>query len=1240
MQRDLVIIAVLFLFINTGHGKICPSIEIKNKPSELEQLRNCTIIMGYLRIVLLDSVKEESAFDNHTFPELTEIVDHLMLYRIPHLTSLNRLFPNLRIIRGRRVFRDYSLVIFKLNHLEEVGLKNLQHIEGGIMIGGCKQLCYANTVDWNALGAFAFHFQELPTCKSELCPKNCVGRCWNKDTCQKPSTGFCEFFEDEGKCVKSCPRHKVHNYDIMKCMTRKECETMLNGTWWVFNDTCVETCPIYNNRDKNAKGGCVYAGKKYKKECRGGLIEKLDVLQEMKDCTHINTSLELRITQDYLVPYLEKYLGNVVSISGYLNVSRSGNIKSLEFFKNLELIKGEELANNVYALYVFQNKNLEKLWDFDDNFNLTIRHGSIQIHDNRFLCPSDIIRLEEIVGAKTDNDTIIFRYSNGYNSVCNQKNMTVKILENNPTNVTLAWQRADSTTDNEVTIGYTIYYVPVLEGNNITAFENKDECSVDGSYGIFVRENKVQLVSLRPFTRYGYYFKIYTTNPQEAKTPVYYFVTASTEPPPPIDFDAEAVSDTSVVLSWKPPSLFNGRFSHYELTTFVEEDYVPLIQQRNYCYFPHVEIEKPKVPIVPKVPKLAEDLTNTTNCTCSKKPFAQFFTEDVTCTNGGRIDSCIRSISHQPPSYFSGKRDIDNETQVKLFSSNATSYEFKNLRHYTLYVFYLRACNVREDTGELLCGSLVMVTERTRKRKSADAIKSVRVATEEKNARVRWSKPEESNSILVAYQVEYKRTDSEYSKPKSECLTEGLFNTLGQEYNLLGLNPAKYAIRVQAISLAGPGTFSEWRYFEIVAEPSSAYKIYTPIIVISVIVCLLGGGYYWYRKRYFKIERNHLITSINPDYVGPIYVEDDWEIDRNDIEIIRELGKGSFGTVYEGLIKSRQYPCAIKTISEKSSISSKMEFLNEGSVMKSFSETHHVIKLLGIVSRGDRPFVIMELMERGDLKSYLRRCRGPSQNLTTNEIYRMASEIADGMAYLSVKKFVHRDLAARNCMVAADRTVKIGDFGMARDIYETDYYRKGTAGLLPIRWMAPESLADGVFTTDSDVWSYGVVLWEMATLAELPYQGLGAEEVLQFVTSGRTLDMPPQCSDLLHKIMSACWKWRPNDRPTFFSIVDELVNHVGEDFRLVAFCFSRQGTELRLNAVPRVYNPPAMMGTTMTGDEGFSHYDRSEEEVNLYMNKSNRPTKFLPFSNQRMNKSSPYQLSPGSPSSTSSFNSS
>lgn len=168
-------------------------------------------------------------------------------------------------------------------------------------------------------------------------------------------------------------------------------------------------------------------------------------------------------------------------------------------------------------------------------------------------------------------------------------------------------------------------------------------------------------------------------------------------------------------------------------------------------------------------------------------------------------------------------------------------------------------------------------------------------------------------------------------------------------------------------------------------------------------------------------------------------------------------------------------------------------------VQRAFN-THHVVRLLGVVSQGQPTLVVMELMVNGDLKTYLRShrpdvCENSKQPPTLRDIIQMSVEIADGMSYLAAKKFVHRDLAARNCMVAEDLTVKIGDFGMTRDVYETDYYRKGSKGLLPVRWMAPESLKDGVFTIFSDVWSYGVVLWEMVTLASQPYQGLSNDQV-------------------------------------------------------------------------------------------------------------------------------------------------
>jgi serine/threonine protein kinase len=252
---------------------------------------------------------------------------------------------------------------------------------------------------------------------------------------------------------------------------------------------------------------------------------------------------------------------------------------------------------------------------------------------------------------------------------------------------------------------------------------------------------------------------------------------------------------------------------------------------------------------------------------------------------------------------------------------------------------------------------------------------------------------------------------------------------------------------------------------------------------------------------------------------------------RDEVKLLRELGQGSFGMVYDGEFKQLDGPplrVAVKTVNPNSTQRQRNEFLREASVMKGL-DCAHVVRLIGVVSASTPVLVLMEIMDQGDLRSYLRKHRplmepagdqNPErqrlmaqnvQPITLRQILHWAAQIADGMAYLAATKFVHRDLAARNCMVSDKLIVKIGDFGMTRDVYESDYYRKGGKGLLPVRWMSPESLKDGVFTSQSDVWSYGVVLWEMATLASQPYQGLSNEQVLKYVIDEGKMEQPENC---------------------------------------------------------------------------------------------------------------------------------
>ncbi|PKU45078.1 proto-oncogene tyrosine-protein kinase ros [Limosa lapponica baueri] len=251
---------------------------------------------------------------------------------------------------------------------------------------------------------------------------------------------------------------------------------------------------------------------------------------------------------------------------------------------------------------------------------------------------------------------------------------------------------------------------------------------------------------------------------------------------------------------------------------------------------------------------------------------------------------------------------------------------------------------------------------------------------------------------------------------------------------------------------------------------------------------------------------------------------------RDKLNLHKLLGSGAFGEVYEGTAVdiladgSGESKVAVKTLKKGATDHEKSEFLKEAHLMSKFDHPH-ILKLLGVCLLNEPQYLILELMEGGDLLSYLRGARKQklqSPLLTVTDLLDICLDICKGCVYLEKMHFIHRDLAARNCLVSekkyesSSRVVKIGDFGLARDIYKNDYYRKRGEGLLPVRWMAPESLIDGVFTNRSDVWAFGVLVWETLTLGQKPYPGFSNTEVLHHVRSGGRLETPNNCPDDLY----------------------------------------------------------------------------------------------------------------------------
>uniref|UniRef100_A0AAY4AQC0 Tyrosine-protein kinase receptor n=1 Tax=Denticeps clupeoides TaxID=299321 RepID=A0AAY4AQC0_9TELE len=276
---------------------------------------------------------------------------------------------------------------------------------------------------------------------------------------------------------------------------------------------------------------------------------------------------------------------------------------------------------------------------------------------------------------------------------------------------------------------------------------------------------------------------------------------------------------------------------------------------------------------------------------------------------------------------------------------------------------------------------------------------------------------------------------------------------------------------------------------------------------------------------------------------------------RHCLKLHKLLGSGAFGEVYEGIAVGvtsvevmTEKRVAVKTLKKGATDNEKMDFLKEAHLMSQFDHPN-ILRLLGVCLENEPQYLILELMEGGDLRSYLRGARPSATHgalLDLADLLNISLDVARGCACLEKMHFVHRDLAARNCLVSVrgyadpDRAVKIGDFGLARDIYKNDYYRKRGEGLLPVRWMSPESLTDGVFNKQSDVWAFGVFLWEVFTLGKQPYPAYSNLEILHVLNSGRRLLPPADCPQSVYKLMLDCWARVPYERPSFRCLQEKL----------------------------------------------------------------------------------------------------
>lgn len=1269
---------------------ICRSIDVRNRLDSFKQLNGCRVIEGYLQILLFDNVIDTD-FDNISFPELTEITDYLLLYRVNGLKSIGQLFPNLSVIRGQNLMPGLkAFIVFEMSSLLEIGLRSLTDImQGGIHIDKNPSLCFVKTIDWEKIvhdlhpGAIYIKSlkpeNECPVCpesvNGHLCPRyekdNKKFICWNRDHCQKicncgngtcNSKGKCcsshciggcsdditkcnvcrsyvltDNNNDAAKCVNNCPTG-FYAYLGRRCITRNECvrmprpidfeigenDVIVENPYKIFNDSCLLKCPT-NYADDYNDHSCKKCDNTCKKECPGARIDSINLANKLRGCTHITGSLEIQIRGgNKVVKVLEENLGMIEEIDGYLKVVRSFSLVSLNFFKTLKRIRGKQLESQKYSLVVLDNQNLQDLFDWQTHKDFDIERGSLFFHFNPRLCISKIEKLRRVAKLRAFNDMEVAANSNGDKVACNVTVLKVKITSITSKGAILRWSPFDID-DTRKLLSYIVYRIEAPT-QTVNSYDGRDACGSDNWHVDDVANNPSKknvsiehvLTNLKPYTQYAFYIKTYTIASEQhgAESHIQYFTTKPAQPSIPRQISITSNSSDSLIIKWAPPKSPNGNITHYIVSGIKYKSTMKL--SRDYCK----DVVSPTVPN--KTTHQAPTKPRKNTCEISTA-------QHDSLSNDEKEDLELRRINFEnelhnkvyvkrKETHGRNKRDteymIDKDSINRTLSDSQTPYDFpetveqsynenivknktevgknifinfsfkvhgpaeefyiKNLHHYTAYEISVRACRekVKNDT-EHHCSEAASETATTMKKVGADKITNIRVDNiTSDSATVYWLQPQDPNGMIVAVNIFYRREGNLNAKFSADCISFKDFliytkDNRTMNYTINKLYAGNHSLYLRASSFAELGEVSETVFFDI-PEDSSNTALVVIIVLLFLLTGVLGGVWWFYRKTVKERKNMRLIPAVNPEYVPSVYIPDEWEVPRKKIELIKELGQGSFGMVWEGIaydIRGQStVKCAVKTVNEHATNRERADFLNEASVMKAF-DTTHVVRLLGVVSQGQPTLVIMELMAQGDLKTYLRSHR-PENNEkksppSLKQILQMAIEIADGMAYLEAKKFVHRDLAARNCMVSDNVTVKIGDFGMTRDIYETDYYRKGSKGLLPVRWMAPESLKDGVFSSSSDVWSYGVVLWEMATLASQPYQGLANDQVLRYVIDGGVMQRPENCPDKLYELMRHCWDSKPGRRPTFMKLCQLLLPDANEQFSKVSFYHSSAGMEAR-----------------------------------------------------------------------------
>nr|XP_040040325.1 tyrosine-protein kinase receptor Tie-1 isoform X1 [Gasterosteus aculeatus aculeatus] len=537
--------------------------------------------------------------------------------------------------------------------------------------------------------------------------------------------------------------------------------------------------------------------------------------------------------------------------------------------------------------------------------------------------------------------------------------------------------------------------------------------------------------------------------------------------------------------------------------------------------------------------------------------------------NAGTASGFLVQLFGPPP--FSEKL-LEETTLLTVLST-----KFHNMKYLHDYTVVVRLIN---------CGSLGPLSKPYHFRINSQGPSSPRniqaLPLSISAIQVRWQPPEDPNGGIIKYIIEYQAVgqgtphpwvDTDDGNKTTKAVTALNGSTLYQfRVRAFSKVPGEWSKIVQAMT-QGDGLQSLAPATQGVAgRPAvESYQLLVAVVgsvtVTCVTILLALLALFFIRKTLLNRRRTftyqsgsgeETILQFNsgtltltrrpkPTPEALTYPILEWE----DIKFEDVIGEGNFGQVIKAMIKKdgSKMSAAIKMLKEYASENDHRDFAGELEVLCKLGQHPNIINLIGACENRGYLYIAIEYAPYGNLLDFLRKSRvletdpafakehGTASTLTSQQLLQFAVDVATGMHYLSDKQFIHRDLAARNVLVGDSLVAKIADFGLSRG---EEVYVKKTMGRLPVRWMAIESLNYSVYTTKSDVWSFGVLLWEIVSLGGTPYCGMTCAELYEKLPQGFRMEKPKNCDDEVYELMKQCWRDRPYERPPFSQISVQL----------------------------------------------------------------------------------------------------